>query len=115
MSRMVWLSPIGTSGLGSAVVYGRSRTPLPPARITACIKDAPSSAVADLAEPSTQRVQVEQDQQDGAGQEREVVRQRGHREEPGRDVQRQAQPERAAQPAVAVHVGQQETQEVRAA
>ncbi len=37
ISRMVYRSPIGTSGFGSAVVYGRSRTPLPPARITACI------------------------------------------------------------------------------
>ena len=30
-------SPIGTRGLGKAVVYGRRRTPRPPAKITACI------------------------------------------------------------------------------
>src|SRR5437879_5810772 len=37
MSRMENSSPIGTSGLGSLVVYGRRRTPLPPARMTACM------------------------------------------------------------------------------
>jgi hypothetical protein len=42
ISRIAWLSPIGTKGLGSVVVYGRSRTPLPPARITACISRLPN-------------------------------------------------------------------------
>src|SRR3954470_9009198 len=37
ISRIEYWSPIGTSGLGRLVVYGRSRTPLPPARITACM------------------------------------------------------------------------------
>src|SRR3954449_12731139 len=37
ISRIEYWSPIGTSGFGRLVVYGRSRTPLPPARITACM------------------------------------------------------------------------------
>src|SRR5690349_23244851 len=37
MSRIENSSPIGTSGLGSRVVYGRRRTPWPRARITACM------------------------------------------------------------------------------
>src|SRR3712207_3997575 len=39
ISRMEYRSPIGTNGFGSKVVYGRSRTPLPPARMTACMAD----------------------------------------------------------------------------
>src|SRR6478672_9380802 len=37
MCSRIGRSPIGTSGLGRIVVYGRSRIPRPPARITALI------------------------------------------------------------------------------
>src|SRR5436305_10051484 len=37
MSRMAYSSPMGTSGLGSAVVYGLRRTPRPPASIATCM------------------------------------------------------------------------------
>src|ERR671913_298554 len=36
ISRIEHSSPNGTSGFGNEVVYGRRRTPLPPARMTAC-------------------------------------------------------------------------------
>ena len=38
------LSPIGTSGLGMTVVYGRRRVPSPPARMTACPGSSPAPA-----------------------------------------------------------------------
>src|SRR6476619_5528592 len=37
ISRMDISPPIGTSGFGIEVVYGRRRTPCPPARMTACL------------------------------------------------------------------------------
>src|SRR5664279_3700682 len=36
ISRIEYCSPMGTSGFGMTVVYGRRRTPLPPASITTC-------------------------------------------------------------------------------
>ena len=37
MCSRIGRSPIGTSGFGKIVVYGRSRVPSPPAKITALI------------------------------------------------------------------------------
>src|SRR5260370_33780860 len=41
---MIGVSPIGTRGLGKVTVKGRSRVPLPPARMTAYLIPAPSDA-----------------------------------------------------------------------
>src|SRR3954453_2449136 len=48
-SSRIGRSPPGTSGLGNTVVYGRSRVPLPPARITALIGSPRVAAAAALA------------------------------------------------------------------
>src|SRR4051794_11374761 len=45
MSRIAYSSPMGTSGLGSAVVYGLRRTPRPPARIATCMAFLPLRAL----------------------------------------------------------------------
>ena len=85
MCSRIGRSPTGTSGFGRIVVYGRSRVPSPPARITALI-----GATLHLAEElGDARVLLRDDGERGLGRHRSAdARQLVGRDAPDRDRSR---------------------------